>query len=246
MKYSALKLAMALAIGSISVFTPNVMAEESALTQQEFNQMLIKAFEDNPEFLIKGIQNVRTYSQEMKMKRFSDALYHDADSPVLNNAGEITVVEFFDYNCGYCKRSSEELSPLIGKDKRIRFVYKDVSILGANSTELAKIAIAVGQISPNGYPAFHKELMSMDRATPEKAIALAEMVGVTEKKIKSLMESGKVDSILAKNNQLFKDLGLTGTPAFYIGTKKVGGIISRSALQSEVATQYQALMAKKN
>ncbi|USD59083.1 DsbA family protein [Vibrio sp. SCSIO 43140] len=246
MKYSALKLTMALAIGSLSAFTSNVMAEESALTQQEFNQMLIKAFEDNPEFLIKGIENVRTYSQEMKMKRFSDALYHDADSPVLNNAGEITVVEFFDYNCGYCKRSSEELSPLIGKDKRIRFVYKDVAILGANSTELAKIAIAVGQISPNSYPAFHKELMSMDRATPEKAIGLAEMVGVSEEKIKSLMESGKVDSILAKNNQLFRDLGLTGTPTFYIGTKKVGGAISRSALQSEVATQHQALMAKKN
>lgn len=246
MKYNSLKLTMALVLGSVSSLSTAVVADETAISQQEFNQMLIKAFEDNPEFLIKGFENARTYSQEMKMKRFTDALYHDPDSPVLNDAGEITVVEFFDYNCGYCKRSSDELSPLIVTDKRIRFVYKDVSILGANSTELAKIAIAVGQISPNSYPAFHKELMAMDRATPDKAFGLAEMIGISKEQIDALVASGKVDSILEKNNQLFRELGLTGTPTFYVGSKKLGGAISRSALQSEVSTQYQALMANKN
>jgi protein-disulfide isomerase len=246
MNTKSLKLAMAITVCSVIPFTPVAMAQDETISQEQFNQMLQQAFKENPEILIKGVNHVREYSKRMKMERFSEALFNDPDSPVLNTAGEITVVEFFDYSCGVCKRSSAELSPIMGKDKRIRFVYKDVSILGANSTELAKIAIAVGKISPSAYPAFHKELMSIDRATPEKAFGLAELVGVSKQQIESLIKSGSVGAILEKNNQLFRELGLTGTPTFYIGDKKFGGAISRSALQSEVSTQYQALLAKKN
>jgi protein-disulfide isomerase len=241
-KKTATTLFTILAIGS----TATASASEVEMSQQKFNSMLMKAFQSNPELLIAGVESVRTY-QTMKHKQmFSKSLYYDEDTPVLNEAGEITIVEFFDYACGVCKRGATELAPLIGKDKRIRFVYKDVSILGPNSTELAKIAIAVNQISPNAYPAFHKELLSMQQSIPQKAYELAELMGLDSTLIKKTANSSQVSAILNKNNKLFRDLKLTGTPTFYIGEKKFGGLISRQQVSEEVNLQYSQLVNQTN
>lgn len=239
-KKTAATLLTILAIGSTGV------ASADEMTQDRFNIMLFQAFKENPEILINGVKYVRSYQNEINKRRFSKALYYDEDTPVLNNSGEITVVEFFDYACGVCKRGANELAPLLGKDKRIRFVYKDVSILGPSSSELAKIAIAVHQIAPNAYPAFHKELLAMQQSTPQKALELAELVGIDSELLKNTAKSSKVNDILTKNNKLFRDLKLSGTPTFYIGEKKFGGLISRQQILEEVNLQFNQLMANKN
>lgn len=214
-----------------------------SMSQQEFNDMLLQAFKSDPSIIIQAVDYAKNYQDSVKKERFSKALYYDEDSAILNQSGAITVVEFFDYSCGVCKKNALELESAY-KDDRIRFVYKDVSILGPTSDSLAKIAIALNKLEPNKYPAFQHEVMKMSQPSVEKVYKLAEMLNVNIADLKQMASSDQVASILAKNNQLFVDLGLSGTPSYFIGEKLFRGAVSLNTFKSEVNQQYKALLSK--
>jgi protein-disulfide isomerase len=184
----------------------------------------------NPEIMLE-VQNAydekSQKEQDAKLKEFmsknSKDIYRSPDSSVAGDAnGDVTVVEFFDYNCGYCKRGLPEVQQLINDDKKVRFVFKELPILSPGSIEAARIALAVKR--QGKYWEFHQALLgSKGVANEASALKVAESLGLDMAKIKADATSDAVKTELQSDLQLAKQLGINGTPHFMVGDKSVPG-----------------------
>ena len=139
-----------------------------------------------------------------------------------NPDGDITVVEFFDYNCGYCKRAFGEVAKLIERDKNIRVVFADLPIIRDESEPVSRLALAAR--IQGKYWEVHRELIAM-KGTVNEAVALkvAEKAGLDMTKLKADMTSAEVKGELDRVKELAKKMGINGTPHFLIGDRAVGG-----------------------
>ena len=166
----------------------------------------------------KSIQHI------IKAKR--DELQNDPNSAVGGNInGDVTVVEFFDYRCGVCKRAHLVVAKLIKQDQKIRHVYKDWPILGQQSVFAARAAIASRQQGDNKYLAFHNRMMeTTENLNPRKVIEIASDIGLNIKKLRVDMESAEIGNIIQDNYRLAKALKLNGTPSFLIGNTLLRGV----------------------
>lgn len=136
--------------------------------------------------------------------------------------GDITVVEFFDYNCGYCKRSLGEVMKLVDNDKKVRVVFKELPILSSGSKQAAKIALAARM--QGKYWEFHKAMLTFKgQANEESALKIAEKLGLDVAQLKRDMESAEVAEELAKAEDLAQKMGINGTPHFLVGDRQVPG-----------------------
>jgi protein-disulfide isomerase len=169
-------------------------------------------------------------------------LLHDASSPVGGNpAGDVTIVEFFDYNCSYCKRVAPTVKALIKSDPNIRVVYKEFAILGPPSVLAAKAALAAQR--QGKYVPFHGALMSSGRATDSTIAALAKNLGMDYGKLLKDMKDPAISKTLQRTYRLAGLLGINGTPAFIIGNQLVPGAISADALARMVRAERARLKA---
>ena len=159
-------------------------------------------------------------------------LRHDPDSPVAGNPdGDVTVVEFFDYRCPYCREFNLQLAELLAADSGIRFVYKEFPILGPDSTLAAHAALAARWQEPDLYPAFHDALM--DTVGPLDARALGEIVevfGLGGHLLEDEMADAAIEKRIAANAALAEAIGIDGTPGFVIGDAVVVGYVSASVI----------------
>lgn len=154
-----------------------------------------------------------------------------------NPDGDVTLVEFFDYSCGYCKRALPDLMGLIKDDPKLKVVLKEFPILGPGSVDAARVAIAVRMQDPTAakYLAFHQQLLSSaGPATREKALAAAEGLGLDMARLATDMTSDEVDATLAEDAKLASAVGATGTPAYVIGKDLVVGAIGIAALKDHI------------
>jgi len=172
------------------------------------------------------------------IKQYSQALFHSPRQVTLGNSqGEVTLVEFFDYNCGYCKRALDDMLGLMRNDPQLRIVLKELPVLGPGSLEAAQVAIAVRIQDPSGkkYLQFHQKLLGgrgpADRA---HALAAAKEAGLDVKRIERDMASGEVKATLEENKQLAQALAIGGTPSYVIGTDVVVGAVGLAALADKV------------
>jgi protein-disulfide isomerase len=150
-------------------------------------------------------------------------IYRDPDSAVAGDPkGDITVVEFFDYNCGYCKRGLPEVQKLINSDKKVRFVFKELPILSKGSVEAAKVALAAKR--QGKYWEFHQALLGgKGQANEASALKVAESMGLDMNKLKADMASDDVKTELDAETALAKKMGINGTPHFLVGDKSIPG-----------------------
>ena len=171
-----------------------------------------------------------------------EAIFNDPSSPVGGNPdGDVTIVEFFDYFCGYCKRVMPDLIQAMGEDPGIRFVYKEFPILGPDSVVVARIALAAHRQSPGKYPALHIAMMSSRaRLNEANALGIARDYGFDVDRLKADMESPEIDKILAQNNALAEKLGIRGTPGFVIGDQIIPGAIDIKTLRQLIAEARQS------
>ncbi|MFT3731698.1 MAG: DsbA family protein [Hyphomicrobium sp.] len=184
----------------------------------------------NPEIMFE-IQNAldekSQKEQDAKLKAFmatnAKTIYRSAGSSVAGDPnGDVTVVEFFDYNCGYCKRGLPEVQKLIEGDKKVRFVFKELPILSKGSEEAARVALAAKL--QGKYWEFHQALLgSKAQANEASALKVAESLGLDMNKIKADMASDAVKNELQSDLQLAKQLGVNGTPHFLVGDKSIPG-----------------------
>ncbi len=205
---------------------------------------------ENPEVLIEVMNELETREQVAAAARDremlaakADAIFNDAASWVGGNPeGDITVVEFIDYRCGYCRKAWQEVDQLVELDGNIRFVLKEFPILGEGSMLSSRFAIAVLQLHGNdAYKAAHDALLTM-RADPS-AEALARVagdLGLEAGPILDRMAMPEVTKVIEDNHRLAQTMDISGTPTFVVGGTMVRGYVPLNAMQQIVAEQRKA------
>lgn len=167
-------------------------------------------------------------------------IFNDGTSWVGGNPdGDITVVEFMDYRCGYCKKAFAEVQELVGTDGNIRFVLKEFPILGEDSLTTSRFAIAVQQLhGPDAYKAAHDALMELRGSPDEATLArLAADLGLDPAPVLARMAGDEVTAVLAANYALAETLGISGTPTFVIGGQMLRGYVPLDGMKEIVADE---------
>jgi protein-disulfide isomerase len=168
----------------------------------------------------------------------NDVIFNNPNDWVGGNPnGDLTLVEFMDYRCGYCRRAFDEVNALLAADGNIRFVIKEYPILGDQSLLAAQFAVAVQQLHGNDvYKDIHDTLMTLDAdVTPEILGRLAESFGLEPAPIMAALETEAVMSILTANQDLGRAMQITGTPTFVIGDRMVRGYVPADQMAALVA-----------
>lgn len=168
------------------------------------------------------------------------AIFEDGVSWVGGNPeGDVTVVEFMDYSCGYCKRAAPEVTELVRADGNIRLVIKEFPILGEESLLASRFAIAVRRIAGDAaYESVHHALMGLRaNVTPDALAALATAQGLDAAAIMAGMDAPEVQAEIDANHALGTTLGINGTPTFVIGDQMVRGYVPLAGMQEIVAAE---------
>ncbi len=181
-------------------------------------------------------QAQRTDQSSKAVSTYKDEIFSSANDIVLGNPkGDVTVVEFFDYNCGYCKRAMGDMDEILAKDKNIRFVLKEFPILGPDSMAAHKVADAVRILAPEKYAEFHRELLvGQEHASEATAISVATELGIDEAQIRKTMTEKPNDDIVRQAYQLANAIGITGTPTYVVGDEAVFGAVGLDQIEEKV------------
>lgn len=170
----------------------------------------------------------------------AELLFSSAHQVTLGNPhGDVTLVEFFDYSCGFCKRALPDMLALIKDDPKLKIVLKEFPILGPGSLDAARVAVAVRMQDPDGrkYLAFHQELLdSPGPASKEKALAAARAQGLDMAQLDRDMASDEVAATLNEDMKLARAVGIAGTPGYVIGQNVVYGAVGVTALKGQIET----------
>jgi protein-disulfide isomerase len=247
------RLAAAAVLGLmlIGAATPTVMAQaqsvdpETAKVEKIVRDYLIR----NPEVLLEAMQALKE-KQQVEQDRVAqagiranrDALFKDPNSFVAGNPnGNFTVVEFFDYRCGYCKQARPAVAEMLKRDPNLRLVLKEFPILGPDSLTASRAAVAAMVGQNDKYYAFHQALYDYKAALNDDAVlSIARSTGLDIDKLKQDMKDPKVDQILAENRALGDKLSINGTPAFIIGNTLMPGAAPVESLMAAVAQARQS------
>lgn len=172
------------------------------------------------------------------VKDNAEALFNSPRQVTVGNPlGDVTFVEFFDYNCGYCKRAMADMFDLMKHDPRLKVVLKEFPVLGPASVEAARVAIAVRMQDKTGkkYLDFHQKLMmGRGQADKARAIAAAKEAGLDAARIERDLNSDEVRQTLEESMKLAEKLGLNGTPSYVIGPNVVVGAVGLEQLKEKV------------
>ena len=167
----------------------------------------------------------------------------DYDGVVGNPDGKVTIVEFYDYNCGYCKRAQEDMQLLTASDPDLRFVLKEFPILGPDSQKAHVVSMAFRSLAPEKYGEFHNRLLGQSKAGEESAMKLALELGVDEAKLREAMDDPAISEAFSKTYDLANKLAITGTPSYVIGNEVVFGALGRDVLAEKIAAAKACLDA---
>jgi protein-disulfide isomerase len=203
----------------------------------------------NPEIIRDAINELQrkedAAAQQQQVSMIGDnkkLIFSSSRQVVLGNPkGDVTLVEFFDYNCGYCRRAHADMKQLIAEDPNLRVVLKEFPILGDGSVQAAQIAVAVLLTSPDKYPAFHDELISEKGAVDgDKALAVAEDIGLDPAVLRAKADSDEVKANINEVRDLAQKLDLTGTPSYVTASAVVVGAVGYDNLKMEIAKAREA------
>ncbi len=235
---------MTAGIAMTVLFAPidNAKAEKSLSSTQkkEIESIVKQVISDNPELIL---NSVRKYQEDQERKVAQSAeenlkeyksFFAKKDLPMVGNPdGDVTIVEFFDFNCGYCKKAFEDIQKIISEDKNIRIVFMDMPILSPTSSKMANIALAANK--QGKYFEMHKALMDYRGSQNDEAFfKLAEKTGLDIKKLKEDMKSADIQAFISKSKSIAQSLGIRGTPGFVIGEKVYPGYIGIDAMRKAV------------
>ena len=214
----------------------------SVLSQDVTDATIERYIRAHPEVIVQSLQAMDA-KREAEQKEHQKAalatrqqeLLHDPASPVSGNLkGEITLVEFYDYRCGYCKKAASAVTELQKVDPRVRVVYKDFPILGEPSELAAKAALA--SQAQGKHQAFHEALLASHAdMTKESILKIAGKVGLNTKRLEADMANPKWQTVIDKNRALARELGISGTPGFIVGNELVPGWLDLNGLKDLIA-----------
>ena len=174
------------------------------------------------------------------VKDNAQALFNSSRQVVLGNPqGDVTMVEFFDYNCGYCKRALADMMELMKSDAKLRVVLKEFPVLGENSVEAARVSVAARMQDPTGkkFLDFHQKLLnSRGQIGRAQALAAAKDAGFDVARMERDMAGPEPKATIEESFKLADALGLGGTPSYVIGQDVVVGAVGAAALREKINT----------
>jgi protein-disulfide isomerase len=227
---------------------PSVRAAEFSTPQRgEIERIVHDYLVAHPEVLQEAMAELekrQTAAESEKrkaaVKQHAQALFFSPRQVVLGNPyGNVTFVEFFDYNCGYCKRAMDDMLTLMKDDPNLKVVLKEFPVLGPGSVEAAQVAVAVRMQDKTGkkYLEFHQKLLG-GRGPANKAHALdvAKHIGMDMPRLEKDMASPEVRATLQESFKLAEVLGMNGTPSYVIGDSVVVGAVGLEMLREKVNT----------
>jgi len=188
--------------------------------------------------LEKRQQAAEAEKSKLAIKNNAQEIFNSTRQVTIGNpAGDVTLVEFFDYNCGYCKRALSDLLGIMKADSKVKVVLKEFPVLGPGSVEAAQVAIAVRMQDKTGkkYLEFHQKLLgSRGQADKAHALAAAREVGLDMARLEKDMTSDEVKATIDENLKLAEALGMNGTPSYVVGSEVVVGAVGLESLQQKV------------
>jgi protein-disulfide isomerase len=233
-------------LGDLSMIDKKFGAASSPIdaTQKEVIENIIREYlMAHPEVIRDAMEALEQRRVAEESERQTKAIADNRDkllnSPlqvVLGNpAGDVTLVEFFDYNCGYCRRAHADMTRLIGEDGKLRVVLKEFPVLGPASMEAAQVAIAVNIVAPEKYGEFHEKMLGdKAQASGERAVAMAESIGIDGTKLREAVKNDTVGKTIEEVYAMANALGLTGTPSYVVGNEVVVGAVGYDELKSKI------------
>jgi protein-disulfide isomerase len=154
-----------------------------------------------------------------------------------NPKGDVTLVEFFDYNCTYCRRAQADMKQLLAEDKNLRIILKEFPVLGQGSVEAAQVGVAVNMLAPDKYAEFHDRLLnSKGQVNGARAVAVAVELGLDATKVRDTMNSDAAKATINEVYDLAGKLSLTGTPSYVTAKEVVVGAVGYDAFKEKIAT----------
>lgn len=230
------------------LFTQPLLADDTLSTaqQEEVRKLVRDTLLKDPEILMEAMQILQERQElakaEMQQKALAalkDKMITPGVTPIGGNPkGDVTMVEFFDYQCGYCKRAFPGVMEVINNDKNIKYVLKEFAILGEVSEVAARAALAAEM--QGKYMDFHTALMTVrGRLSEDKIYKTAQELGLDLDRLKADMKSDSVNKEITSTRELAKLLNITGTPAFIIGDEIMPGALPPEALIEAVKKQRE-------
>lgn len=189
---------------------------------------------DHPEIIPQAIEKLQANRMSSTIDDNRAALekpYAGAWEGAAN--ADVTVVEFFDYACGYCRASLPDLAKLVAADPKVKVVYRELPILSEESSDAAKVSLLAAE--RGHYMAYHKAMYGAGRVTRDSIIAAAGKAGISKADAEAAIASSKYDAEIQSNIALAQKLQASGTPTFVIGGQVLNGAVGYDALQSGVA-----------
>lgn len=220
--------------------TASVWAQEDAakveLPTDQIEAIVREYLLREPQVIYEALQELQrreTAAQETRRKEAltskQDELFERAATPVGGNPdGDVTLVEFFDYRCGYCRRVVGSLQALVETDEDLRVAFKEFPILGEDSVRAARAALAAER--QGLYMPFHFALMAADDLSMDGIMQVAAGVGLDTDQLASDMQLPEIQAELTANYELARELGIEGTPAFVVGDNLVPGAVTEERL----------------
>lgn len=234
-----------LALAVAATLLPNPARALDETQRKEFEQVIRDYLLKNPEVIQEAIGELQKRQMAAEAAQRQQAVTklkpQIFDSPrgvvVGNPKGDVTLVEFFDYNCGYCKRALADMTELMQSDPKLKVVLKEFPVLGPGSVEAAQVAVAVRLVAPDKYYDFHKTLLSeRGQANKSKALAAAEEVGIDKAALEKALADPEINATLQENLQLADALGIDGTPSYVAGESVIVGAVGHDQLKSAISS----------
>jgi protein-disulfide isomerase len=232
-------------VGALALLPPRpAAAADFTPDQKKQIEAIIEDFLANhPDLLMQAIEKaddkLKADAKDKSVKALADhrqEVFNDPASPTAGNPnGNVTLVEFFDYRCPYCKQVEPSLEKLLGEDHQLRFVYKEFPVLGPDSELAAHVALAAKR--QGKYAAFHRAMMAATGHIDEEVIyKVAASVGLDTDRLKQDIKSPDIEKELKSNIDLGNVLDIDGTPGFVVGDQIVPGAVSLDGLREMIAT----------
>ena len=214
------------------------IAPAQQITDEQVKQLALEAILENPQIIMQAVAILEQRKRERAASASNTVrlqLEQDPNSPNLGNPdGDVTVIEFFDYNCPYCRKAGQTVQELLASDANVRVIYREWPILGEDSVFASRAALAAR--AQGKYEEFHWALMNGEgRASEASILKLARHLGLDVEKLQADMTSPAVEAHIAQSSALARTLGFTGTPAFIVGDRTAPGMLSTDEITTMVA-----------
>lgn len=214
-----------------------------AAEQEEIRSIVRDYLLENPEIIAEALhmldsrrKNEEEAARLEAVTNLQEQIFESPNQIVMGNPdGDVTMVEFFDYNCGFCKRAHMDMMALMESDPNLRFVLKEFPVLGEGSVEAARVSIAVSELAPEKFEEFHLQLLlGPGQANAAKAIRIATSLGIDGAKLEAATQTDRAAETIQEVYMLADALGLTGTPSYVVGDQILFGAVGEDQLRTSI------------